>query len=106
MPGREKRRAPRQKHDSVLELCDGSGNFISTVGHLVDFSTAGVCFSSTQVLNTGDLIRGRLRLLKEGLMYISGRVIWSRRKLNTNLYGIRFDYIKGVRPGAWDKGGQ
>ena len=88
MASSEKRRAARKKHDSVLELYDESGTFMSGIGRLVDLSTVGVCFSTSLPLAKGDHIRARLRILKEGLLDITGHVGWVRKKNNSLLYGV------------------
>jgi hypothetical protein len=62
----EKRRAPRASHDSVLEIYDAEGHLIIGIGRLVNFSNAGICFSSTKVLEKGQKLTARVRLLKEG----------------------------------------
>jgi len=91
---REKRRAPRDRHDSVLELFDKDGDLITGVGRLVNFSTIGACFASTQAFKIGARVRAHLRLLKEGRLGITGRIVWSRKKINHHLYGIEFDSIR------------
>jgi hypothetical protein len=90
----DKRRAPRAKRDSVLELHDKQGHLIIGVGRLVNFSATGACFASTHVLKQGELIHANLRLLKEGRLHISGHIVWIRRKTNTILYGLEFDSIR------------
>lgn len=92
----ENRRAPRAKHDSVLEIFDESGHLITAVGRLVNFSSVGACFSTTKVLDKGEWFRVRLRLLKEGKMEARARVVWSRRKTNAILYGIEFEKVKRI----------
>jgi hypothetical protein len=95
---KEKRRAPRAKHDSVLEIYDAEGHLIIGIGRLVDFSNVGTCFSSTKVLDKGQKVTARIRLLKEGALEVSARVIWVKKKTNTNLYGIEFDSIQKINP--------
>src|SRR5579872_3825210 len=91
---KENRRAPRAKRDSVLELHDEKGRFITGIGRLVNFSSVGACFASTQVFKLGERIHAQLRLLKEGRLHISGHIIWMKRKTNILLYGIEFDSIR------------
>jgi len=97
MKTKESRRAPRKKHDSVLEIYDIEGNFIRGVGRLVDFSTVGAAFSSTTVLEKDQPLQVRLRLLKEGAMDISAHVVWTKKKTNNYIYGIAFDDIEKIK---------
>jgi PilZ domain-containing protein len=98
MSTKEKRRAPRASHDSVLEIFDAEGNFILGIGRLINFSNVGVCFSSTKVLEKGQKLHARLRLLKEGALEVSARVVWVEKKSNTMLYGLEFDSIQKIEP--------
>ena len=97
MNPRDKRRAPRSKHDSVLELYDEEGHFITGTGRLVNFSKVGVCLSTTKTLKTGERLRARLRLLREGTLEVSARVVWAHKKPNTVLYGLAFDSVQHIR---------
>jgi hypothetical protein len=90
---KEKRRSPRKQHDSVLEAFDDSGHLITGIGRLVDFSTVGACFSSTKSFEKNSVLHVRLRLLKEGPIEITARVVWVRRKVNLFLYGIEFEKV-------------
>jgi len=94
----EKRRAPRTKHDSVLEIYDDSGHLIIGIGRLVNFSNVGICFSSSKVLTKGQKLTARVRLLKEGALEASARVVWAEKKSNANFYGIAFDSIQKIQP--------
>lgn len=96
-PGEEKRKSRRVKHDSVMEIYDGAGKLVSAVLRLVDLSNDGVCFTSTQALPRGARIQARLRLLSEGVLYISGRILWTRTKGNATRYGVRFDAVGRAR---------
>lgn len=99
MPGMkalEKRRAPRKLHDSVVEIFDDAGQHITDVARLVDVSTVGASFTSTKVILKGAKLRLRLRLLQEGRLYISGRVVWVRNKVNFIQYGFAFDSVHEV----------
>ena len=91
----DNRRAARRKHDSVLELYK-EGRLITGIGRLVDFSSVGVCFSTTSSLAVGDRLNARLRLLQEGVLDIEARVIWARKKPSTFLYGIEFDSVRSL----------
>lgn len=97
MSGTDKRRAPRRKHDSVLELYDQDGQLITGIGRLVDFSRVGACFTSSKRLAVGDRLRARLRLLKEGPLDVDAQVVWTRKRQNSVLYGIEFKTVKSVR---------
>lgn len=94
----DKRRAPRHRHDSVLEIRDDSGRLIVAVGKLVDFSMVGACFATTKHFEKGERINARLRLLQEGVLDITAHVVWTRKKENTVHYGIDFDVIKKSKP--------
>lgn len=97
MKSNENRRAFRSSHDSVMEIFDVEGNFILGVGRLVNFSAVGACFSSSKVLARGERLRVRLRLLKEGVLEMAARVVWTAKKSNRTLYGIEFDSLKNPR---------
>ena len=92
MAAMEKRRASRVKHDSVLEIYDGEGRLVVDAVRLVDLSTEGARFSSTEQFPVGARIRGCLRSLKEGILSVSGRIVWTQTKANARLYGLKFDH--------------
>jgi hypothetical protein len=96
MQSKDNRRSKRQRHNSVLEVYEESGNLIVWTARLVDFSTGGAAFSTTKLLDTGTHIRARIRIIGKGVMEISGKVVWGRKKTNANLYGIKFDSIKNT----------
>jgi hypothetical protein len=98
MDGKENRRAPRHRHDSVMEIYDESGHLITGIGRLIDFSKVGVCFSTTKVLKTGEPLHARLRLLKEGVIEVAAHVVWMKKRPNVFLYGLAFDDVKNVTP--------
>jgi hypothetical protein len=93
----EKRRAPRVRHDSVVDLYDRTGRRLIGTGRLVNFSTVGACFSSTQLFKTGETLQAKVRLLKEGRLQVSGPIVWTRKKPNHYLYGLAFDRVSRVR---------
>jgi hypothetical protein len=97
---KEKRRAKREQHDSVLELCDVAGRLLTGIVRLIDVSTHGACFASSETLQEGQQVRGRLRLLRTGPFDVSGRVVWRRRKGNVFLYGLEFDQANRAAPAA------
>ena len=94
----EKRRAPRANHDSVVEIYDSEGHLIIGIGRLVNFSNVGICFTSSKVLEKGKKLFARIRLLKEGVLEVSARVVWVTKKPNSMLYGIEFDSIQKIQP--------
>ena len=94
----EKRRAPRAKHDSVLEIYDADGHLIIGIGRLINFSNVGICFSSTKVLDKGQKLCARLRLLKEGALEVSARVVWVKKRPASMLYGLEFDTVQKIKP--------
>jgi hypothetical protein len=96
MTDKENRRAPRQSHNSVVEIYDDAGHSIAEVAHLVDFSNVGACFSTPKVFAIGQRIRLRLRLLREGRLYIRARIIRAEKKTNTTFYGIEFEQVHEV----------
>ncbi len=94
---KENRRAPRKKHNSVLELLDPKTHRIQSITRLVDVSTVGLCFSSPHEYKVGVKLSGRLRLLKEGVLVIQGHVVWVRRASNVYLCGLAFDSVRGQK---------
>jgi len=97
MNPKDKRRAPRSRHDSVLEIYDEDGHFITGTGRLINFSKVGICFSTTKALTIDERLRARLRLLREGILEVSAHVVWARKKPNTILYGLAFDSVQKIR---------
>lgn len=95
--GKENRRAPRKKHNSVLELLDPQTHQVQNITRLVDVSTVGLCFSSPHEFKVGTKLSGRLRLLKEGVLLIQGHVVWVRRESNVYLCGLAFDSVRGQK---------
>ena len=104
MPTNDKRRAVRNRHDSVLEIFDNSGKVISWSGRLIDFSMSGARFCAKQILAKDDRISARLRLMDKGVLDITAHVVWSRKERNTNIYGVRFDSVKRTHPTGEQKG--
>ena len=97
MSSKENRRADRTKHNSVLEIYDTEGHLIKGIGRLINFSNVGVCFSSTKVMEKGERLRARLRLLKEGTLEISAHIVWVKKKPTLRLYGLEFDSLQKLR---------
>lgn len=89
----EKRRAPRQRHVSAIEIFNDSGHFITAVGRLLDFSAVGACFSSPTKLSVKEKLQVRLRLLKNTKVEMTARVVWSKRRGSAHVYGIEFERI-------------
>jgi len=96
MADKENRKAPRRAHNSVVEIYDEAGNAIAETARLVDYSDAGACFSTPKVFAIHQPLRLRLRLLREGRLYIRARVIWARKKSNTTHYGVNFERVHDV----------
>lgn len=93
----EKRRARRDKHDSVVEILDEAGA-IRASGRLADFSSSGVSFSSKTAFRKGECLKVRLRLLDRGTLEGEGEVVWVREKNGGSLYGVRFSGLRNVYP--------
>jgi len=103
MNGRDKRRAPRNSHNSVIEIFDVEGNIAAT-GRLIDFSEAGASFSVGDPVVMPERFRARLRFLDRGVLDVRARVVWIRRDKNITRYGIAFDSLKRVHPTGEFKG--
>ncbi|MEK7720846.1 MAG: PilZ domain-containing protein [Elusimicrobiota bacterium] len=97
MNEKDKRRAPREKHDSVIEIFDAGGKF-AVSGRLTDFSTSGAAFSVADPGVIRKKFRARLRLLDTGVLEVEARVVRTRREKNATHYGIKFDSIKNISP--------
>jgi hypothetical protein len=96
MADKDNRRALRRRHNSVVEIYDDLGNSIAETGRLVDFSNVGACFSCQREFTVNTQLRLRLRLLREGRLYIRGRIVWVKKRTNTILYGIEFVNVHEV----------
>lgn len=97
MDGKEKRRAPRSKHDSVIEIFNVEGK-VACECRLIDFSQAGASFFSGVPIVMPDRFRVRLRFLDKGVLEAEARVAWTRRQKNATRYGIVFDSLKQIPP--------
>lgn len=95
---KDARRAPREPHDSVLELLDDKGVKPFGDARLVDVSSLGVSFTSTRLLAKGAAIRARLRLLEAGVLEFKGTVVRVKERSNCTLYAVKFDSVRGKRP--------
>jgi hypothetical protein len=93
----DKRSARRDKHDSVIELFDGSGKLRGT-GRLYDVSKTGISFYSENVFTKGEKLKARLRMLGKGVLDVSGEIMWARDDKNRKLYGVKFDSVENVHP--------
>ena len=92
------RRFQREVHDSVLEAFSQSGRGpLLWTGKLLNFSMVGASFLTSKILNKGDYVFARIRIMNKGVMEISGKIIWSKRKSNLNLYGLEFESVKKAR---------
>ena len=96
MVQKENRRAGRRKHNSVVEIYNEAGDRIAEIARLVDFSEGGARFASRKDFAVNKKLRLRLRLLREGRLYIRARIVWVKKSTNTNLYGIHFEKIHDV----------
>lgn len=101
----DKRRAKRDKHDSVVEIFDMSGK-LRAAGRLADYSASGISFTSSEEFAKGDKVSARLRLLDKGVLDVAGEVVWVRKENGRALYGVRFDSVKKVHPTGELKGGR
>lgn len=93
----DKRRARRDKHDSVIELFDGAGKLKCT-GRLSDFSKTGISFYSEKAFAKGEKMKARLRLLGKGVLDVAGEIVWARDDKGRKLYGVKFDSVENVHP--------
>ena len=89
----EKRRAARAKTNAVIDLDDEAGGYSPGNAQLQDLSVWGACLSSTLSLQKGQSIRGRIHSPTEGLLQVSGHVVWVKQRNNDYLYGIAFSKI-------------
>lgn len=95
---REARRAPRSRHDSVMEILGDPGSGPAGGVRLRDVSARGVRFAAARGFAVGAPIRARLRLMKAGVLEIEGRVIRAEEKTNYALYAVEFGSVLAVRP--------
>lgn len=93
MAAPDKRRAPRIRHDSVLEIYDDRGRLLDAVIRLIDVSAVGAAFASTVAFAKGETVRARLRLLNADPLEIRGRVVRIQEKTNYSVYGIEFESV-------------
>lgn len=103
MNERDKRRAQRDKHDSVIEILDAGGKFFAT-GRLSDFSTLGASFSVVNPVTLPEKFRVRMRLLDRGVLEAEAQVMRVRKEKNATHYGIKFDSVKNIYPTGELKG--
>ena len=94
---KEARRAPRTRHDSVLDLYVEQGRLTAATLKLVDVSSTGASFSTTRAFAKGAKIGGRLRLFGVGVLEVTGRVVRFKEKSNSTLYAVEFDSLKAFR---------
>ena len=103
MADTDKRRAPRDKHDSVIEIFDAEGK-LAVTGRLVDFSATGASFSLKNSIVIPEKFRARLRFLDKGVLEAEARVVRSSREQNSTRYGIKFENLKNIYPTGELKG--
>lgn len=94
--GLEKRRAKRNRHDSVVEIFEDG--VLKCSGRLVDYSATGISFSSEAAFKKGERLRARLRLLHKGVLEADGEVVWTRGGGAHAVYGVKFDSVNNVYP--------
>lgn len=99
----DKRRAQRDKHDSVVEIFGPAGKLRAT-GRLADYSASGISFSSDAPFAKGEKFSARLRLLDKGVLDVTGEVVWARKEGARALYGVRFESVNRVNPTGELKG--
>ncbi len=97
MNNKDKRRAQRERHDSVVEIFSPAGKLLDS-GRLIDFSATGAAFFSVNAMANGARLRLRIRLLEKGVLDISAQVVWTRKEGAGNLYGLKFDSVQNVYP--------
>lgn len=103
MNGKDKRRAPRYPHDSVIEIFDAEGKVAAT-GRLKDFSKVGASFLVGDQAALPEKFRARLRFLERGVIEVEARVVRVTREKNATCYGIKFDSYEHVYPTGERKG--
>jgi len=91
-------RAPRRPGNTFLELHDGQGHLITAIGRLENFSTTGVCFSSRRAFERGERIYASLRILNEGRLNITGKIVWTKKKPTGYAYGVQFENVETLNP--------
>ncbi|MFI5360952.1 MAG: PilZ domain-containing protein [Elusimicrobiota bacterium] len=96
----EKRRAPRTRHDSVLELYDECGRLSPSNARLVDFSAVGARIATPAAFAKGSRVRGRMRLLRDGALDMTGRIVRIEPGTNFRRYAIEFDDVRRA-PGGF-----
>lgn len=101
--GFDKRRAQRDKHDSVVEIF-GPGGKLRATGRLSDYSASGISFSAAESFEKGEKFTARLRLLDKGVLDVTGEVVWARGEKGRGQYGVRFESVSRVHPTGEFKG--
>lgn len=96
-PAKDTRRGIRVRHDSVMELLDADGRLLAGVLTLSDVSSVGASFTTTRTFAKGDAVRGRIRLLRTGVLEIVGRVVRVKEKSNSTLYAVEFESVRGLK---------
>lgn len=86
-----RRRSPRAKHDSVLELTHMSGAPLPGTLRLVDASDHGLSFRTTEELPQGARLQGVIRTLRSGPQRFTGRIVRKQRGGNAIVYALEFE---------------
>ena len=98
MSKKNTRRAKREDHDSIMEVfSEPSRGQLLWTAKLFNFSTTGASFLTSKILDRGDFVFARIRIMGKGVIEISGKVIWVKKKSNLNSYGIKFESFKKAR---------
>jgi len=87
----ERRRAPRIRDHSILQLAADLETSGAQAGRLLNLSSTGACFVCAQALKKGERFLGMLFLSHANPQGITARVVWSKREGDRTLYGIQFD---------------
>lgn len=97
MNEKDKRQAPRDNHDSVIEILDAEGKLTAS-GRLTDFSNSGASFSVINPVSLPEKFRARLRLLDKGALEVEARVVRTIKEKNVTKYAVKFDSVKNIYP--------
>ena len=89
-PQKEHRRDRRSGSRLQLELEEKTGLFVPG-GTVVNLSPRGACLMSSLTFKPGQRIYARLHPSHEGLLKISGKIIWLKPQMNNTLYGLSFE---------------
>ncbi|MCX5785773.1 MAG: PilZ domain-containing protein [Elusimicrobia bacterium] len=97
MNGKEKRRAARIKHNTVIDILDMEGE-VAVSSRLIDVSATGASFSMGDPLPIAGRFGARLRFMDKSVIEVKAHVVWTRKEKNLLRYGIKFDSLRQLRP--------